>query len=483
MFNQTSLLIGTAMSQGIRSINGDAFLDIFPDGMTFDPSDFQMMDMHEMPLINIEFNGPIKVEIYPMLGPHPILPMIMDVGPWDMMMDMVMDNPFQDPYQDLSNNWDEYQKTTPFPNDEYSSTPAPTNWSNDSTYPVYNDTATTYDWDLDHQTTTPKPYTDWIMTTPEPYNNDGSMYHTSMAYDDDWNDGTYNNNTMPYYNEWDSTTTSSPYYGNENDLDMHQTITNYDDDEWYFNNGDDAILSDMYDDTVPYDKWDQDSIHYNDIMPWEMDMTHDDDILDQILSTSSPSDSWNPYEEWGVENPYEAWDYALDNKRYLMMESERNPFLMGPMTERFLVDEKTLAYHQYGIWHDKYHNECSEAPCDHYHPFGIWFDVDGNECDPINERLCIRFVPLIQLQTWPEGNHDIEGDRDNVKKSKRFMGRRLTISKIYTGPVLVNPYAGGYPGFGSFHNTYRSPGYGYGGYGGGFNYGGRYMGFGPSVFW
>merc|ERR1739838_501184 len=45
--------------------------------------------MAEMPFINIEFNGPTKIEIYQMLGPHPMLPIVMDIAPWDMMGEVI----------------------------------------------------------------------------------------------------------------------------------------------------------------------------------------------------------------------------------------------------------------------------------------------------------------------------------------------------------------------------------------------------------
>merc|ERR1739838_296458 len=538
--------------------------------------------MAEMPLINIEFNGPTKIEIYQMLGPHPMLPIVMDIAPWDMMDEpdmLVGGTPLHPRYPASGYHSDPYHeggdwtspspsstemprrrgqgnrqgqgtrrkgRTTPGPSGRPTSSPGPSDRPSSSPYPndrsdpsygIHDDTMPYGDYDMDGSTTEP---TDEMprrkgqgnrqgnrqgqgtrrkgRTTPGPidrpssssYPNDRSdpsygIYNDTMPYGDYDMDGTtapptyhqfsttmlYGDNDMPYYNEWDINNTDAVY-------NIYTTPMPYN--EWDMPNGD----ASMYNKAMPYNEWNTNG-------QFDYAMPHDQDYMpyDDERTTHQPTDEWlngmMSDEAWDYSSPYHNWEeghivggydhlnQAPVDMPFLLMDMEHRRLQVAEMAgkkERFVVDDETFSRHQYGIWHDMNDNECMKEPCHHYHPFGIWVDEDGQNCDPSipfgtkyeTPVLCTRFISVMQLQAF-ENMKDMEAIEAGVKP-KQFMGRRLTFTKLYSGPVLVNPYGhGGYPGFGSFHNTYRHPGYGYGGYGGGFGYGGSSMGFGPRMVW
>merc|ERR1739838_357884 len=158
------------------------------------------MDMAEMPLINIEFNGPTKIEIYQMLGPHPMLPIVMDIAPWDMMDEpdmLVGGTPLHPRYPASGYHSDPYHeggdwtspspsstemprrrgqgnrqgqgtrrkgRTTPGPSGRPTSSPGPSDRPSSSPYPndrsdpshgIHDDTMPYGDYDMDGPTTEP----------------------------------------------------------------------------------------------------------------------------------------------------------------------------------------------------------------------------------------------------------------------------------------------------------------------------------------
>merc|ERR1739838_668184 len=156
--------------------------------------------MAEMPLINIEFNGPTKIEIYQMLGPHPMLPIVMDIAPWDMMDEpdmLVGGTPLHPRYPASGYHSDPYHeggdwtspspsstemprrrgqgnrqgqgtrrkgRTTPGPSGRPTSSPGPSDRPSSSPYPndrsdpsygIHDDTMPYGDYDMDGSTTEP----------------------------------------------------------------------------------------------------------------------------------------------------------------------------------------------------------------------------------------------------------------------------------------------------------------------------------------